>query len=76
MKVLLSRDPHVLNISYIVTFLLLQKNELGEYPYKGTTDVLVKVVRGEGVLALWKGFTPYFLRYFLCCAFPSIYFAA
>ena len=34
----------------------------GVYPYKGTTDVLVKVVRNEGFLALWKGFTPYFLR--------------
>lgn len=30
--------------------------------YKGTTDVLLKVVRGEGILALWKGFTPYYAR--------------
>jgi solute carrier family 25 oxoglutarate transporter 11 len=34
----------------------------GVYPYKGTSDVLLKVVRAEGFLALWKGFTPYFLR--------------
>lgn len=30
--------------------------------YKGTVDVLTKVVRNEGFFALWKGFTPYFLR--------------
>jgi len=34
----------------------------GVYPYKGVADVLAQVVRKEGVLALWKGFTPYFLR--------------
>lgn len=30
--------------------------------YKSSFDVLTKSVRAEGVLALWKGFTPYFLR--------------
>ena len=30
--------------------------------YKGGLDVLAKVVRNEGVLALWKGFTPYYAR--------------
>lgn len=30
--------------------------------YKGTVDVLTKVVRNEGFFSLWKGFTPYFLR--------------
>lgn len=30
--------------------------------YKGATDCLVKLVKNEGVFALWKGFTPYFLR--------------
>ena len=25
-------------------------------------DVLVKTVRSEGVLSLWKGWTPYFAR--------------
>lgn len=30
--------------------------------YKGTTDVLLRIVRGEGPLALWKGFTPYYAR--------------
>ena len=30
--------------------------------YSGVTDVLIKVIRNEGVTALWKGFTPYFLR--------------
>ena len=30
--------------------------------YKGMIDALIKTVQREGVLALWKGFTPYFLR--------------
>ena len=30
--------------------------------YKGAIDVLGKVVRREGVFALWKGFTPYYAR--------------
>jgi len=34
----------------------------GQYPYRGTLDVLTKVVQKEGMFALWKGFTPYFLR--------------
>lgn len=34
----------------------------GKPEYKGSIDVLVKVVKNEGVFALWKGFTPYFSR--------------
>lgn len=30
--------------------------------YKGSIDVLIKVSKHEGVLSLWKGFTPYFAR--------------
>ncbi|VDP02805.1 unnamed protein product [Soboliphyme baturini] len=30
--------------------------------YKSMIDVWKKVVRSDGVLALWKGFTPYFMR--------------
>lgn len=30
--------------------------------YKGALDVLRKVIRTEGVLSLWKGFTPYYAR--------------
>jgi solute carrier family 25 oxoglutarate transporter 11 len=30
--------------------------------YSGVTDVLTKVIKTEGITALWKGFTPYFLR--------------
>lgn len=30
--------------------------------YRGMIDVLLKVVQREGVFALWKGFTPCFLR--------------
>lgn len=25
-------------------------------------DVWFKIIRGEGVLSLWKGFTPYYFR--------------
>ncbi|ALC43052.1 CG16736 [Drosophila busckii] len=34
----------------------------GKPEYKGTTDVLLKVVRNEGVTHLWKGFVPYLCR--------------
>lgn len=34
----------------------------GKPEYKGAIDVLVKVVKNEGVFSLWKGFTPYFSR--------------
>ncbi|EDO47873.1 predicted protein [Nematostella vectensis] len=34
----------------------------GKPEYKGTMDVLVRIVRNEGVFALWKGFTPYYFR--------------
>lgn len=30
--------------------------------YKGATDALMKIIGNEGVLALWKGFTPYYAR--------------
>lgn len=34
----------------------------GKMPYSGMLDALVKIPSKEGVLALWKGFPPYFLR--------------
>ena len=34
----------------------------GKPEYKGGLDVLTRVVRNEGILALWKGFTPCYLR--------------
>lgn len=34
----------------------------GKPEYRGTVDVLSRVVRQEGLFALWKGFTPYFCR--------------
>lgn len=34
----------------------------GKPEYKGAMDVMVKVIRKEGVVALWKGFTPCYLR--------------
>lgn len=30
--------------------------------YSGAFDCFVKLIKNEGVFALWKGFTPYFLR--------------
>lgn len=38
------------------------KTVKGVPEYKGTMDVLVKVVKNEGVFALWKGFVPYYCR--------------
>lgn len=34
----------------------------GKAEYRGTIDVLSRVVKQEGLFALWKGFTPYFCR--------------
>lgn len=34
----------------------------GQLPYSGLVDALMKVGKTEGILALWKGFPPYFLR--------------
>jgi len=44
------------------TRLQTMKTVDGVYPYSGTLDCAVKVIRMEGIFALWKGFTPYFLR--------------
>ena len=30
--------------------------------YKGAGDVLIKVIKNEGIFSLWKGFTPYYMR--------------
>jgi len=38
----------------------IQTMKAGEY--KNSLDCIVKTARSEGVLSLWKGFTPYFLR--------------
>lgn len=34
----------------------------GKMPYSGMIDALMQIPKREGVLALWKGFPPYFLR--------------
>lgn len=34
----------------------------GKPEYKGALDVLGKIVKNEGIFALWKGFTPYYAR--------------
>lgn len=39
-----------------------QKYIDGKPEYKGAMDVLTKVVKNEGILSLWKGFTPYYFR--------------
>lgn len=34
----------------------------GKPEFKGTLDVLGKVIKNEGLFALWKGFFPYYAR--------------
>uniref|UniRef100_A0A8R1DNK3 Mitochondrial 2-oxoglutarate/malate carrier protein n=1 Tax=Caenorhabditis japonica TaxID=281687 RepID=A0A8R1DNK3_CAEJA len=34
----------------------------GKPEYKNALDVWAKVIKNEGVFALWKGFTPYYMR--------------
>lgn len=50
----------VVSIPIDITKTRLQNMKNNEY--KGTVDVLLKVVKNEGFFSLWKGFTPYFLR--------------
>ena len=34
----------------------------GKPEYRGSIDVITKVAKQEGIVALWKGFTPYYCR--------------
>ena len=34
----------------------------GKPEFKGAIDVILKVIKYEGVSALWKGFAPYYFR--------------
>lgn len=34
----------------------------GKPEYKGAMDVWLRLIRSEGLFALWKGFTPYYMR--------------
>lgn len=34
----------------------------GKAEYRGAMDVLTRVIKNEGILSLWKGFTPYYAR--------------
>lgn len=34
----------------------------GKPEYKGFADALGKIMKNEGVFALWKGFLPYYFR--------------
>lgn len=34
----------------------------GKPEYKGMADVMLRIVKNEGIFALWKGFTPYYAR--------------
>ena len=38
------------------------KTVQGKPEYSGAVDVLAKIVKNEGLFALWKGFTPYYFR--------------
>lgn len=54
----------MLIINYFVNYRIqnMKINADGSKEYKGAIDVLIKVVRHEGVFALWKGFWPYYFR--------------
>lgn len=41
---------------------LMAQEKSGVVKYKGFFDVLVQTVRGEGILALWKGLLPRLMR--------------
>jgi len=44
------------------TRLQMMKVVDGKPEYTGAIDCMVKAIKNEGVLSLWKGFTPYFLK--------------
>ena len=48
--------------SFVLCFLFHCRSGGSELMYKSTLDTITKVVKGEGVLALWNGFLPYYLR--------------
>jgi len=50
----------VVSLPVDITKTRIQTMTAGQY--KGAIDCVVKTVQKEGVLSLWKGFTPYFLR--------------
>jgi solute carrier family 25 (mitochondrial oxoglutarate transporter), member 11 len=54
----------VVSIPIDITKTRLQTMKIvnGVPQYTGALDVLSKTIKAEGVLALWKGFTPYFLK--------------
>lgn len=45
------------------TRVMAQKASREKRIYTGMTDALLKTIKNEGVLALWKGFTPQWLRF-------------
>ena len=50
----------VVSLPVDITKTRIQTMTAGEY--KGALDCVSKTIQKEGVLSLWKGFTPYFLR--------------
>lgn len=51
-------------IVFCIFFRRIQNMKMidGKPEYSGAMDVLTRVVKNEGVFALWKGFTPYYAR--------------
>ncbi|XP_058799654.1 mitochondrial 2-oxoglutarate/malate carrier protein-like isoform X2 [Phymastichus coffea] len=45
----------------------------GRWTHSDTIDVLIQIIRYEGVYALWKGFLPHFARLALHTVFTSIF---
>ena len=41
----------------------MKANAAGEMPYKGVLDCTTKILRTEGPLAFWKGFSAYYARW-------------
>lgn len=40
----------------------MKPDAAGNLPYKGLVDCMMKIPKTEGILGLWKGFPPYFMR--------------
>ena len=54
----------IINSNKITTAFRIQNMKYinGVPEYRGVLDVVIKLIRNEGVFSLWKGFTPYYAR--------------
>lgn len=61
-------------LDIVKTRLQNMKYKDGKPEYKGSGDAFTRILKNEGPLALWKGFTPYYCRLAPHTVFLFIFF--